>query len=234
MCLLIPQKVFLSLSLSVCEGLTVSVGLILMPLTRRTQKKAGCSPGPGPPPGLSLKLPDLFSILLILKENKLHKWDRWFLFVMTVAILSPAASSPASIPPWLSFPGHRDTGKKDAIIWHGYILVQCTFCASAGLSHYSPNSSHTSKTSRERVHFCLMLFLISSVMETISSICCVHVLPFCIFKICYWNHCRASEQSWTADLHTLDRYFAMYRTWQTLQLKRSTFPTLIIIHVNII
>lgn len=40
-------------------------------------------------PGLPQNSQISTSILLILKENKLHKWDRCFLFVMTVAILLP-------------------------------------------------------------------------------------------------------------------------------------------------
>lgn len=76
-----------------------------MPLALRAQQKAGFSHRARPSQA-SLKLPDLFSILLILKENKLHKWDRWFLFVMTVAILSPPPpllpSSSLSAFLWLS------------------------------------------------------------------------------------------------------------------------------------
>lgn len=40
-------------------------------------------------PGLPQNSQISTNILLILKENKLHKWDRCFLFVMTVAILLP-------------------------------------------------------------------------------------------------------------------------------------------------
>lgn len=84
-----------------CEGVN-SAGWL--------ENNAPCSWNPGKgwlypraqPSQASFKLLDLLSILLILKENKLHKWDRWFLFVMTVAILSsPAALSPSSLSAFL-------------------------------------------------------------------------------------------------------------------------------------
>ena len=68
-------------------------GAVIMPLAlqslvrRRLVWDLSRAPGPHQPSQASRKLPDLLCILLILKENKLHKWDRWFLFVMTVAIL---------------------------------------------------------------------------------------------------------------------------------------------------
>lgn len=97
----VPSR--LCCSTAIERGLTVQVGWKIMPLAHATQGKCWLYPR-AQPSQAPLKLLDLLSILLILKENKLHKWDRWFLFVMTVAILSsPPPPNTHTHPSRLSF-----------------------------------------------------------------------------------------------------------------------------------
>lgn len=56
------------------------------------------------------------NILLILKENKLHKWDRCFLFVMTVTFLRPPSQKPPGCAihkqgPYNMWPNTKDLDK---------------------------------------------------------------------------------------------------------------------------
>lgn len=92
------------------------------------------------------------NILLILKENKLHKWDRCFLFVMTVTFLRPPSEKPPGCAIHKQGPYNMWPNTKDLASAYTKILVdEVHFLSEISPSFPGVSNPHTSR--RTRRHF---------------------------------------------------------------------------------
>lgn len=118
------------------------VGWTLMPLTQRTQQKAGFSPGPGPPRLLS-QTPRSLQHTSHIKRKQVTQMRQMVLVCDDSYNSFSRSPLPPLLPSRLSFSGHRDTDVKlcPAIYWCNALCLKSLYCCC--ITELIVNPKHT-------------------------------------------------------------------------------------------